>query len=87
MSICYRNGIRYNRHKWKKQKALADVTTCEHCSQVKGGVYESRDSESEVESTSGGIPYRSLHEVPATDGGVSVSAGDNGDVGPSQGLG
>ena len=85
MSICIRNGVRYNRHAWKKQSALADVTACEYCGQIKGGVFEQRDSEGTIEGVGGTIPNRDLSEVLRADGGMQLS-GDNGDTGANQGL-
>jgi hypothetical protein len=64
MSTCIRNGVRYKRHAWKKQPALADVIACEHCNQIMGSVFnEQRDQEGSAEGVGGDLSDRNLSEV------------------------
>jgi hypothetical protein len=86
MSTCIRGGVRYKRHAWEKQIALADVITCEHCGQVKGGVFEQRDAQSADEGTGNTISCGNMHEVLRTDGGVQLQPGDSGAGGDSTGV-
>lgn len=80
MSTCIRNGVAYKRHHWEKQVALADVTTCNNCGQIKGGVFEQRSEESSDSGTGSELQYRDLPKVSGSDGGMSMPAGDSGDV-------
>lgn len=54
MSICVRNGTRYNRHKFSI-KGLSGIPVCEFCGHVKGGIFESGDSEIKAEGDSSGV--------------------------------
>jgi hypothetical protein len=80
MSTCIRGGVRYKRHNWKKQEALADVTACTNCGQIKGGVFEQRDQESSDSGVGAALSDRNLPEVSGADGGLQVRASDSGDA-------
>ena len=78
--------MRYKRHHWAKQVALADVVACNNCGRVQGGVFESGDQEGEAAPVSGGVPDRNLPEVLQPDGGLRLSASDSGAGGGSEGV-
>jgi hypothetical protein len=87
VSICVRAGVQYNRHKWVKQTALADVEACEHCSRVKGSVFnESGDQEGPAAPTSVGDARGVVPAMLQTDGLVRVPTSDDGDVGAIEGV-
>lgn len=72
MSICIRNGVRYNRHKFEKA-GLTDTMVCKHCDSIKGGggVFESGDQEGtssgdSSELSTDGSPRAHMSDVLAT---------------------
>jgi hypothetical protein len=86
MSTCIRGGVKYKRHHWKKQEALAEVVACSNCGRIQGGVFEQRDQEGPIEGAGSGIPDRDLHQVLQPDGGLRLPAGDGRAGGGSEGV-
>jgi hypothetical protein len=86
VSTCIRNGVRYKRHHWQKQKALVDVVACNNCGRVQGGVFESGDQEGPTAPIGSGLPDRDLSSVHQPDGGLQLPAGDGGASGGNQGV-
>jgi hypothetical protein len=57
MSICLRDGVRYNRHVFES-KGLASNLVCKHCNHIKGTtgvIFESGSQEGAVEGDSSGV--------------------------------
>lgn len=63
MSICIRNGTRYNRHAFEPA-GLTDILVCKHCDAIKGGgVFEPSDSTGAFERDSNGVSTGGASEL------------------------